>query len=376
MANSNKEQETKQLKEESSIELSEQSQKQKNTSCHKRYFLINGFAILLAIVALVITICSAQFNYKLQKKLLDKNTKLSTEIDELKQQQTNSQAQVDAKAENIQQTQASFQNKLDQLNKQLQIAMNQQFYQNQDWLLLKARYYLELAQINAHWSDNFSAAVSLLQQTDKLLEPLHAPKILEVRQAIAKEITQLKATPSVDIAGLLSQLDAAQISVSNLTIQPTSDENKSAAETKVQKTANSSAWHNRLQESVNLLKKLVVIRRDDEQIKPLMSPLFVSILRESIRLNLQEAQWAILNNDSIVYQLALKQASLNIKRTFDETAQNTQALLKQLNDLQQITIIQEKPSVELALPLLNQLIDHKELLVNSVSNSGQGENRP
>ena len=190
------------------------------------------------------------------------------------------------------------------------------------------------------------------------------------------EITQLKAIPSVDIAGLLSQLDAAQISVSNLTIQPISDENKSAAETKVQKTAISSAWHNRLQESVNLLKKLVVIRRDDEQIKPLMSPLFVSILRESIRLNLQEAQWAILNNDAIVYQLALKQASLNIKRTFDETSQNTQALLKQLNDLQQITIIQEKPSVELALPLLNQLIDHKELLVNSVSNSGQGENRP
>ena len=53
-----------------------------------------------------------------------------------------------------------------------------------------------------------------------------------------------------------------------------------------------------------------------------MSPLYESILKESIRLNLQEAQWAILNNNPAVYQLALKQAITNLKRTFNETSQD------------------------------------------------------
>ena len=118
----------------------------------------------------------------------------------VKQNQIDSQKQIETKTNSMQQSQNALQSKLDNLNKQLQIAMNQRLYQNQDWLLLKARYYLELAQMNTHWSDNYNAAISLLQQADKLLEQLSSPKIFDVRQAIAKEISQLKAIPTVDIA--------------------------------------------------------------------------------------------------------------------------------------------------------------------------------
>lgn len=376
MANSNEEEQKKEikpLKQNAKAEPGKLPQDQ-NPPCPKSNFLISGLAIFIAFASMAIALYAIQFNYKLQAKLANKNTLLKAEIAQLKQTQTTSQEQVETKTNDIKQTQDTLQNKLDHLSKQLQTAMDQKLYQNQDWLLLKARYYLELAQINAHWSDNFNAAISLLQQADKLLEQLPAPKIFAVRQAIAKEIAQLKAIPPVDIAGLLSQLDAAQISVSNLTIQATIDQTESTTETETPKPTNPSAWQTRLQDSVNLLEKMVVIRRDDENIKPLMSPLYESILRESIRLNLQEAQWAIINNNPVVYQLALKQATLNLKRTFNQTSQNTTALLKQLNDLQKIKITQEKPVIDLALPLLNQMINNKELLVNPANNGGKGEN--
>jgi uroporphyrin-III C-methyltransferase len=208
------------------------------------------------------------------------------------------------------------------------------------------------------------------------LQQLNTPKIFAVRQAIAKEMAQLKSVPKVDIAGLLSQLDAAQVSVSNLTIQSTIAESGASTETDTPKTATPQAWRARFQDSLNLLEKLVVIRRTDEEIKPLMSPLFESILRESIRLNLQEAQWAILNNNDAIYQMALKQAIINLKRTFDEQGDNTAELIKQLNALQQVKLRQEKPITGLALPLLNQMIDSKELLGNqSNGTGGTGESK-
>lgn len=374
MANNN-EKEIQPLKQNPEPEPVKKSPEQKSTSCYRNNVLISGITIVIAVVAIGIALGTLQSNYKLQKKLTDENASLMTEVEQLRQKQMTSQAQLEANSNSIQQAQSTVQDKLDHLNKRLQVAMNQRLYQNQDWLLLKARYYLELAQINTHWSDNYNAAISLLQQADKLLEQLHAPKIFEVRQAIAKEIAQLKAVPTVDIAGLLGQLDAAQISVSNLTIQATIDENETdtEADSQTPKTANPSAWKTRFQDSVNLLEKLVVIRREDEHIKPLMSPLFESILRESIRLNLQEAQWAILNSNPIVYQLAIKQAIMNLKRTFNQTSSNTVSLLKQLNELEQVKITQEKPTIELALPLLNQMIDNKELLIEPGNNSDKGE---
>ena len=95
---------------------------------------------------------------------------------------------------------------------------------------------------------------------------------------------------------------------------------------------------------MNLLEKMVIIRRDDENISPLISPLYESILKENIRLNLQEAQWAILNNNPAVYQLTLKQAIINLKKSFNKTSQDISSLLKQLQDLQQIKITQDKTS--------------------------------
>ncbi|TID98295.1 hypothetical protein DIZ66_17770, partial [Legionella pneumophila] len=259
------------------------------------------------------------------------------------------------------------------LNKELQTAMKQKLYQNNDWLLLKARYYLELAQINVHWSDNFNTSVALLQQADALLKGMNIPKIFTIRQTIAKEIAQLKSISVVDITGILSQLDAAQAAINNLSIQSVVDQQEVLNHITKSEESGKTGWRNRLQDSVNFLEKLVVIRRHNENIPPLISPLYESAIKENIRLNLQEAQWAILNNNPAVYQFALNQAIANLKRVFNESSQNTDALIKQLSTLQNVKLTQEKPVVGQAIPLINQMIDNKELLVDQ-ANSKKGEN--
>lgn len=374
MANSNEEQKkTTQTKQTPKVETSIQSQTTTPSSVDKNKSLITGLALLLAIIAIVTSIYSIQFNKQFQNYLIIENKELASELDKVKKEQNNVQKMVDTNANSLQQVQNDFIKKMESLNKELQTALKQKLYQNNDWLLLKVRYCLELAQINAHWSDNFNTTVALLQQADELLQHINASKIFTIRQAIAKEMAQLKSIPIIDIAGILSQLDAAQLSINTLSIQSLVEQHEVKNNNSTSEKSSKTGWRSRLQDSMSFLEKLVVIRRNNENIQPLISPLYESALKESIRLNLQEAQWAVLNNNPAVYQLALNQAITNIKRAFNVTSHNTAALIKQLNDLQNIKLTQEKPVIGQAISLLNQMIDNKELPVDQI-NSGKGEN--
>ncbi len=106
-----------------------------------------------------------------------------------------------------------------------------------------------------------------------------------------------------------------------------------------------SNWKIQFARSMDVLKKLVVVRRNDKDIQPLISPLLATTLKEIIHLNLQEAQWAILNTNPVVYQLAIKQAIQNLQRSFNLTTPAAQALLQQLSQLQQVQLTQQQPAI-------------------------------
>ncbi|HAT1922954.1 TPA: hypothetical protein JAZ42_08790 [Legionella pneumophila] len=374
MANSNEEQKKIiQTQQTAEVEPNINQQARAPFFSSKYLSLIISLTLLLAVLAIIASIYSIQLEKQFQNHQLIENKKLTEELSRIKADQNTVQKLIDNNANNLQQIQSDLTSKMDSLNKELQTAMKQKLYQNNDWLLLKARYYLELAQINVHWSDNFNTSVALLQQADALLKGMNIPKIFTIRQTIAKEIAQLKSISVVDITGILSQLDAAQAAINNLSIQSVVDQQEVLNHITKSDESGKTGWRNRLQDSVNFLEKLVVIRRHNENIQPLISPLYESTIKENIRLNLQEAQWAILNNNPTIYQFALNQAIANLKRVFNESSHNTAVLIKQLSTLQNVKLTQEKPVVGQAIPLINQMIDNKELLVDQ-ANSKKGEN--
>jgi uroporphyrin-3 C-methyltransferase len=255
-------------------------------------------------------------------------------------------------------TQNELQTQLTSLHQQLQTALQQRLYQSKDWLLLKVRYFLELAEINAHWTDNSEATIALLQQADALLAEVHDSRFFTVRQLIKKEMVQLQALPSLDITGLLSQLDAAQSAVLKLPLKPTVTAVKNPSSTNP-----SSTWQARLKESMNLLGQLVVVRRHDGDILPLPSEAYELMLREKVQLNLQETQWAVLQHDEALYQFSLTQAIKTTKDSFDLDKPETKAIIEQLTQLQQVHLTKQKPMLGQSLPLLNQLIESKVIQI-------------
>ncbi|CAM2822955.1 uroporphyrinogen-III C-methyltransferase [Legionella worsleiensis] len=376
MANSNdkEKKETTQLQEKMSNTPNSLKQKKSEASGAKSNGLIAKTALIIAILAVATTFYNQHEAKKIQSRLVDENKSMMAQLKNFAQNQDTAQEQFTAIEKSILKKQKTLHYRMDGLNKELRTAIKQRLYQNQDWLLLKAQYYLELAQINTHWSDNFNTSIALLQQADALLSQINTPQIFAVRQIIAKEIAQLKATPIQDIPGLLSKLDAAQISVSNLTIQSPLEKNQLSATKNDLDSSRFATWKAQFKNSLKSLEQLVIVRRTDENITPLMSPLFESALKETIRLNLQQAQWAILHKNNAVYQLALQQACNAIKRVFDTKAQDTAALLHQLTELQNIKFIQEQPEIGTALPQLHQIIEDNELHNAPINNSEKGVN--
>jgi uroporphyrin-3 C-methyltransferase len=292
--------------------------------------------------------------------LAEDHHQLASKLHEIKQQQNTVEQHIKTNADELQNANTQLEERINDFNKELKSVNQQMGTQDQDWLLLKARYFLELAQINAQWSNNPNelSTINLLEQADTLLTQINTPELFKIRQTIAKELLQLKANPNLDIPGLLSQLDAIQSGITTLTmLVPNPPSNASEEQTET----TDYSWKKNVQKSLNQLSRLVIIKQNDEEIKTLSSPLYESILKESIRLNIQEAQWAILNDNATAYQFALKQALSTLKRGFNEHLSNTTALINQLTDLQKINITSEKNLVGQGLPLLNQLIKQKQV---------------
>jgi uroporphyrin-3 C-methyltransferase len=281
---------------------------------------------------------------------------LRSQINAVKSQQADESSKLDLSVQGM----AALKKHGFELDKQLIALKQMQQYQASDSLLYQVRAYLELAQMNSYANGPINETSALLTQADKLLTDMHESRLLEVRHVLAEEMTKVKAIEAIDYVGLLSQLDAAQHLVYSLQTKPIPIQEKENTQTEPIKSNKATlSWRERLAESFNRLKKMVVVRRVDERIEPLITPSLIALLRANIQLTLQEAQLAVLQRDEKLYQLTMKQALEKILQFFDPLDSNTLSLARQLETLKQTRISQEKLTLGQALVILNQLIDAK-----------------
>lgn len=311
-----------------------------------------------SILALVLSAYALYENYRQRRIVETRQNESSPILNALRQKETLLNQNLDNATRKFQELQSQTQQQLRQMNKKLQSVLQERYYQKQDWLLLKARYFLESAQINLHWSDNPEAGIALLQQADDVLKDLSDAQLFPVRQAIAKESAQLKTIQVLDKAGLLSKLDSTQLMIASLPLRQTSVH--TAVESAGPESGKAS-WKDRLIENFSHLQKLVVIKKHEENFDPVVSSLHQSLLRETLVMNIQQAQWAVLQNNNQIYQQSLSQALKNIVRIFDENAADTKILVQQIQGMQQIPLGIKASFDGESLNLLNRFIESKSL---------------
>lgn len=214
-----------------------------------------------------------------------------------------------------------------------------------DWLLAEVEYLLRLANQRVLMERNAGGALSLLQGADRILKETDDVSIYPVRKALALDIVALEAIPSVDIEGMYLKLSAINSQVDNLRLLPITDKHQ-LPEMLQQITPDTLSQVNASWASaMDKLGSLVVIRHRDEPVTPLLSPEQHYFLTQNLHLMLEQTQQALLQGKQDAYSAGVKKAGQWIDTYFEAADPTTQALLRNLSDLEGIKIAPALPDI-------------------------------
>ncbi|WP_043319725.1 uroporphyrinogen-III C-methyltransferase [Microbulbifer sp. HZ11] len=229
----------------------------------------------------------------------------------------------------------------------------------EDWQLAEADYLLRLANQRLMLEQDSRAALGLLQEVDKIIRNVDMPDLYGVRQQIARDITALKLVETVDREGLYLRLRALEEQMVKLNIQPQFDLAKRDAATAQDQADNAdvgeahfrSSWQN----FVSFIKESVRIR--DGEVDPvLLSPQSETRFRQSLRLNMEQAELAVLRADDTVYKDAINHAR-QLLLDYGVENQQRQVILRELDALGQEKIQTELPDLSASQSALRNFID-------------------
>ncbi len=303
-------------------------------------------AKIIALIALVIAVaCAIALLYFGQRIAFMQNT-LATEP-KLHQQLT-------AQATAIQNLQQQMQ------RSQLEIQQAQQARATDNHLaLIEADYLVNLAAFNLLAENNVSLARQLLRSADQRIAMHGDSRLLPVREALGADLAELDAVPTIDVAGLIIQLNALTAQVEQLPRVPLL--NKQAPPTTVApaKPAHPS-WKEQakqfLEQVGKTLESLFVVRYETGQVAPLLPPDHYVFIVANIQSQLAIAQWAVLHRQPEVYQQALNQAATWIQRYFPADNPVVQALLKNLHELLTIPVKSPLPNLDRSVQAILQAL--------------------
>ncbi len=307
---------------------------------------------LLNIITVVIISASIYSIWQAERIILRNDQQQTQRLKEFAKLLDQNGLQLQALTLSQQQQQTKVQSALHQLDQQIQLAQNPIHDLSTEWLILKAHYALELAQMNAYWGTDRASTLGLLEQADRFLAQSQDPSLSPVRQALAEDITEQRSAPVLDQIGLLSQLDAIQ----QLVMKHSFDRYPTPLSPALQtKPGPATTWRKRLQADLNNLQHFFVIRYRNDPLEPLLTPAYKSMQRESIRISLQTAQWAVLQRNNGVYHFALQQTVQQVPAIFGQNSQETQTILGLMTPLQAVSLEFKAVIPQHSLVSLNQL---------------------
>jgi len=315
--------------------------------------------LVLAIIALLVALF-AVFQLRFSERDFSLDAKRASKVLASLQQQMHTVQQ------NIQQLQTVLSSQQTQLQ---QMALSPENTDHNTRGLAEVVHILQLANYELTFSQNIAVGIVLLQTADKRLASLSDPNLIRIRNLLAQSLVTLQAVPKVDIAGLLTRINALQIQANQLPLLMPMQAVKSQAKETDSSQATHASWKDTMAKSWQGLQKLVVIQRHDQPIASLLPQEQQVYLQQNLQLLLQQAQWAVMQRQGTVYQTSLQQAEQWVKLYFASNAAVTQSMLEGITELQKINIQPLLPDITNVLQALQQVIASESLNKSTANKS-------
>ena len=214
------------------------------------------------------------------------------------------------------------------------------------WALAEIEQVLLTAAQQLQLAGNVKAAIIALEGADTRLQRLNKPQFTALRRAIAADLANLRAVPSLDEVGASARIEALVARHANWPLASAQVSEAAPAPRAGGRTADIG------QELWAELKRLVQIRRIEGNEAVLLPPDQVYFLRENLRLRLLSARLALLSQDQAAFRADLHAVSEMLSRYFNTRDAGVAAALKEVNRLASLQIAQKLPNIDASLAAL------------------------
>lgn len=278
---------------------------------------------------------------------------------------------LDQRVEDIRQAQAAAEQRQQALQKSLDSIRQLSARDGNDWVLAEAGYLMRLANERLQLMGDVPTAVAALTAADHRLRDLADPGLTPVRKQLAGEIAALKAVAQPDIAGAALQLEglAAQVDQLNTGVAKLGATLAGTAPA-AQAGAAGEGWRQALDGVWKQLRTLVVIRRHDRPVRPLLSPEQEALVREVLLLKLAAARAALVNRDQQLFHGSIQSAQAWLQARFDVHDAAVASMLAELGKLAALKVRPALPDISGSLRALRR-VERQRQAASAAGNSAQ-----
>ena len=222
------------------------------------------------------------------------------------------------------------------------------------WQLAEIQYLLRLANQRLIMSGDTLSAEALLRSADNTLRELGDADLHTLRAAVTADLAAVRAVPKLDIQGLYLRMDALIRQVDALVLFELPER---AVETEA---PSADDWKARLAQgyaaAVAKLSEYIVVSRRDVPIETLMDPQYEGLVRQNMRMLLEQAQGAMLSGNELLYRKSLEHAEGWVTQFFKEEERSAQAMAEELRRLRDERVAVTLPDLGASLAALEAVM--------------------
>jgi uroporphyrin-3 C-methyltransferase len=227
------------------------------------------------------------------------------------------------------------------------------------WLLAEANYLLRLANQRLVMTADTASAEALLRSADAVLRELDDPALRVVRQAVAEDLAAVRAVPSLDREGTYLRLSALVERVPALEVFETPSLPDGDAPPPMQ-----GDWQTRLRQgyerALAKLSDYVIVRRRDEPVEVLMDPQWESLVRQNLRMLLEQAQLALLSANPRLYRESIARSAEWVREFEASDPEGAAAMLEELEELAGVRVTVAVPDASDSLAALQSVLASRQ----------------
>jgi len=234
----------------------------------------------------------------------------------------------------------------------------------ESWLLAEVEYLLRLANQRLIMTGDVAAARALLDNVDGILRDLDDAALHPVRAAVASDLAALRAVPEVDVEGIYLRLGALLEQAGELAIlRLPGEQQELQPPPQPRQEAAPGDWQQQLQQgwesALHKLSDYLTIRRRDVPVEALMDPRWEGLVRQNLRMLLEQARVALLSGNQSLYRESLERARYWVTEFFQSDEATARSMAREIDQLSAVQIDVALPDVSASLAALNDAMEQR-----------------